>query len=159
MNRTARIVLSLASAASLFAAPSLAQNRDTPYWASIDTTELNMRVGPGRDYKIEWVYEREDLPLKVLRVQEGWRFVRDPDGEEGWVSAALIRDKRPGALVIGEGLVPMRESPADNAALRWNLEPGVTGLLGECEAGWCEFSVDGRAGYVVQDRLWGAGEP
>ena len=159
MSRSKRIVISLASFVSLCAAPVAAQNRDTPYWASIDTTELNMRVGPGRDYQIEWVYEREGLPLKVLRVQEGWRYVRDPDGEEGWVAASLIRDTRPGAFVAGEGLAPMRDSPADSAVLRWNLEPGVVGLLGDCSAGWCELSVGKRVGFVPQSRLWGAGEP
>ena len=158
MIGTPRIVLGAIAAASLVAAPADAQERETPYWASIDTSELNMRVGPGRDYKIEWVYEREKLPLKVLRVQEGWRFVQDPDGTEGWVSAALISAERT-AYVIGEGLAPMRASPADNAALRWNLEVGVIGDLGECEAGWCELSVEGRKGFVAEKRLWGTGEP
>jgi SH3-like domain-containing protein len=43
--------------------------------------------------------------------------------------------------------------------LRWNLEPGVVGKLGDCEAGWCELSVGPRKGWVEQKRLWGAGEP
>lgn len=158
MIKTSAIVLGAFISTSLVAAPATAQERETPYWASINTAELNMRVGPGRDYKIEWVYERHGLPLKVLRVQEGWRFVQDPDGTEGWVTAALISADRT-AYVIGDGLAPMRASPQDDAALRWNLEAGVIGDLGECEAGWCELSVEGRKGFVAQGRLWGAGEP
>ena len=158
MRNHVRILAAAASIASFFAAPSAAQDREVPYWARIGTSELNMRVGPSREYRIEWVYEREGLPLKVVRVQEGWRLVRDPDGEEGWVSAALLDADR-GGLVVGEGLAAMRASPADNAAIRWNLEPGVVGDLGDCEAGWCEFDVEGRSGFVKQDRLWGAGEP
>jgi len=46
-----------------------------------------MRVGPGEDYRINWVYHRAHLPVKVLRVMEGWRLIEDPDGARGWVLA------------------------------------------------------------------------
>jgi len=63
------------------------------------------------------------------------------------------------ALVIGQGAVAMREDTSDDSALRWKVEPGVVGKLGDCEQGWCEFDVKGRKGWVRQDRLWGPGEP
>jgi len=117
-----------------------------------------MRVGPSEDYQIAWVYKREGLPVKVVRLREGWRLVRDPDGAQGWILARLLNPERT-ALVVGEGLAPLRETGTDSAKLRWNLEPGVVGKLGDCDAGWCEFEVAGRKGWVRQSRLWGAGEP
>lgn len=152
-----RLVFALLAAA-LAVTPLPAAARDVPYWASIRAEKLNMRAGPGRDFPIEWVYLREGLPVKVLRVHEGWRLVRDPEGEVGWVNASLLSLDR-GALVTGEGLAAMRDAPGDGARLRWNVEPGVVGRLGDCENGWCEFEVRGRAGFVRQARLWGAGEP
>ena len=134
------------------------QDREVPYWASIRTEKLNMRKGPARDFPIEWVYRREGLPVKVLRVHQGWRLVRDPDGAEGWMNASLLSLER-GALVIGKGLAAMRAAPADNARLKWKLEPGVVGKLGDCEQRWCELDVGGRRGYVRAERLWGAGDP
>ena len=56
---------------TLTATPAGGANRDTPYWATIDVTEANMRVGPSAEYRIEWVYKRKGLPVKVLRVREG----------------------------------------------------------------------------------------
>lgn len=147
-----------AVAALLAAAPLAAQDRAVPYWASIRAERLNMRAGPGRDFPIRWVYKRAGLPLKVIRVHEGWRLVRDPDGAEGWVTRNLLRPER-SALVIGKGLAAIRAGPADSARLRWKAEPGVVGALGDCEAGWCEIDVGGRAGYIRADRLWGAGRP
>lgn len=117
-----------------------------------------MRVGPSRDYPIEWVYRRQGLPVKVIRVQEGWRLVSDPDGDQGWIVARLLDPQRT-ALVIGDGLAPIRENPAAGSLLKWNAEPGVVGKLGKCEQGWCEFDVAGRKGWIEQNRLWGAGEP
>src|SRR3546814_9173992 len=60
-----------------------AQSREVPYWASLRAEVVNMRVGPSQDYRIEWVYRRQGLPVKVVRVVEGWRLVSDPDGEQG----------------------------------------------------------------------------
>lgn len=149
-----RILLSL-SVAFLALAPAKAQQREVPYWATIKATELNMRVGPSREYRIDWVYKRQGLPVKVIRVVDGWRLIQDMDGTQGWVVSSLLSPNR-GGMVTGEELAAIRDAPADNGKLKWNAEPGVVGKLGECEAGWCEFDVDGRAGWVRQKRLWGA---
>ena len=72
--------------------------------------------------------------------------------------ARLLSPDR-GAIVVGDGLAAMRDGPAAGARLKWNVEPGVVGALGDCRDGWCELNVDGHAGWVAADRLWGAGEP
>lgn len=138
--------------------PAAAQDREVPYWASINTEELNMRVGPSMQYRIDWVYRRDGLPLKVIRVVDRWRLVEDSEGTKGWVSSNLLSLKR-GAVVIGEGLAAMRDEPDGSGKLKWNAQPGVVGKLGDCEAGWCEFNVSGRSGWIEQDRIWGVGEP
>ncbi len=140
------------------AAPAAAQNREVPYWATLRAEEVNMRVGPSEAYPIEWVYRRPGLPVKVLRVNQGWRLVEDPDGERGWIVARLLDPDR-GAIVVGDGLAEMRAEPAAGAPVKWRAEPGVVGELGDCEAGWCELAVGGRGGWVRAERLWGAGEP
>ena len=117
-----------------------------------------MRVGPSEAYPITWVYRRQGLPVKVLRVNQGWRFVEDPDGEKGWVVARLL-DPDLGAIVIGEGLADMYAEPESDAKVLWRAEPGVVGALGTCEEGWCRLDVGGRKGWIRQDRLWGAGDP
>lgn len=139
------------------AAPATAQDMETPYWASIRATEVNMRVGPGEDYKINWVFRREQLPLKVLRLKEGWRFVEDPGGAKGWVLARFLTRERT-AIVVGRVNAEMREGSAAGKLL-WRVQPGVVGLLGDCGGGWCAFRVGAMAGQIQQDRLWGAGPP
>jgi len=144
--------------ALVIVAPAAAQDVELPYWASIDTEEANMRVGAGEQFPILWVYKREGLPVRVVRLMQGWRYVEEPDGTTGWISASLLSRQRT-AIVVGEGLAAMREEPSQDASLRWNLEPGVLGALGDCENGWCELDVERHVGWVEQSRLWGAGEP
>ncbi len=148
----------LAIAALLLATGAPAQKPDVPYWASISAPEAYLRVGPSRNYPIDWVYVRPGLPVKVLRVNQGWRYVEDPDGARGWMFSAMLSRKRAG-IVIGDTLAPIRAQPAELGALKWNAEPGVVGSLGECEAGWCEFETGGHAGWIEAARLWGTGNP
>ncbi|MCB2049307.1 MAG: hypothetical protein KDE32_13940 [Novosphingobium sp.] len=143
---------------ALLPAPAMAQGEEVPYWASIRASVVNMRVGPAESYKIDWVYKRVGLPLKVVRRQEGWRLVEDPDGTKGWMLGRFLTLDR-SAIVIGDGPAEMRAEGNENARLRWRLESGVTGKLGDCDDGWCQFDVDGHRGFVREDRLWGAGEP
>jgi SH3-like domain-containing protein len=141
------------------AAPArAADNEEVPYWASLRANEVNLRVGPAETYRIAWVYRREGLPMKVLRRMDGWRLVEDPDGARGWMLARFLTRER-GAIVRGQELAEMREQGANGAKLLWRVEPGVSGKLGDCELGWCRFMVGAHAGYIAQDRLWGAGEP
>ena len=145
-------------AALSLSAPAAAQDREVPYWASLRATEVNMRVGPSEEYEISWVYTRVGLPVKVVRMREGWRLIQDPDGVQGWVVARLLNPERT-ALVFGKGLAAIRDDASDSARLLWNMEPGVVGKLGDCDEGWCEFDAQGHKGWVRQSRLWGAGEP
>jgi SH3-like domain-containing protein len=155
-----RSIFRLAVAALMLAAATAAaaQERDVPYWTSMRVTKANLRVGPSPTYRILWVYQRKGLPLKVLRVQEGWRLVQDPDGARGWLVGRFLSLDRT-AIVKGKGLADMRESADGQSPLRWRLEPGVVGKLGDCDSGWRFFDVGGRTGYVAKDRLWGAGAP
>ncbi len=151
-------ILALSLVVLAWTAPASAQEAEVPYWASIRASEVNMRVGPAEDYRIAWVYRRPQLPLKVLRVKDGWRLVQDPDGAKGWILSRFLTRERT-AYVIGKEPAEMRAA-ADNAAkVNWRLSPGLVGLLGDCEDGWCEFALGPRKGFVRQDRLWGAGEP
>jgi SH3-like domain-containing protein len=148
--------LSFAVLALTITAPLAAQDAKPPFWGSVKSNEVNMRVGPGEAYRIVWVYHRPQLPMKVLRTKEGWWLVQDPDGARGWVLGSLMSQRR-GAIVQGDGPADMREKPDASSKLKWRLEPGVTGRLGECADGWCDFSLPtGHQGYVSQDRLWGA---
>ncbi len=158
MQLISRLIVAFLALVTIPTAAAQAQQREVPYWASLSADEVYMRVGPSERYRIDWVYRRQGLPVKVIRLQQGWRLIEEPDGTQGWVFNQLLSLERH-AIVTGEELAPMRELPETGSRILWNAEPGVIGKLGDCEAGWCQFEVAGKAGWVAQDRLWGSGEP
>ena len=150
-----RRVLLLLSALAV-AVPAQAQDVETPYWASLTADKVNMRVGPARDYRIAWVYKRKLLPLKVLRLHEGWRLVEDPDGARGWMPARFLSRKR--TAIVRDGVAELRERPGAGRVM-WRVEPGVVGKLGKCERGWCRFDARGHEAWIAAKAIWGEGEP
>ena len=157
MRRLFRLVLFPLFALAAAAGPASAEE-DVPYWVSLRADEANMRVGPSEAYPIDWVFQRKGLPLKVVRKMSGWRLVEDPDGARGWIVARFLTLERT-AIVTGKEPAPIRAEPGEGGALLWRAEPGVTGELGKCRDGWCRFTVGEKAGWMAENRLWGAGEP
>ena len=141
----------------IMAIPARAADDDgLPYWASLTADVVNMRVGPARDYKIVWVYKRKLVPLKVIRLHEGWRLVEDPDGARGWVLARFLSRKQ--TAIVQRSTAEMREKPGAGR-LMWRAEPGVVGKVGSCESGWCKFDAAGHSAWIKANAIWGEGKP
>lgn len=137
-------------------APAQAADVATPpYWVTLRKDQTNMRVGPGREYRINWVYVRPGLPMKVLRAMEGWVLVEDPDGARGWVMTQFVA-RKPRMAVVKGGIAEIRGTPDGSGPLLWRAEPGVLAKLGDCASGWCKVDIGGRQGFAAQDHLWGA---
>ena len=152
--RYGAVVLALLGAVS---AAGQAQ-RKPPYWASIAKPEARMRTGPSTEFPVTWVYKRQNLPVKVVAVHSVWRKVQDPDGDQGWLHVRLLSPKQT-AIVIGNDIGALRDLPQANAHISWRVEPGVVGIIDECEKGYCRFESNGRYGYIETARIWGDEEP
>lgn len=147
------LALMLAATAAL--APLRAQDRVLPYWASLRYDKVNMRVGPSAEYPVTWVYLRKGLPVKVVRIREGWRLVEDHEGTQGWVAASQLDPAR-GALVTGAGLAEVVSGPNAASGVKWRAQPGVVAAIKPCKSGWCEVDIAGRKGWMSAARLWGS---
>lgn len=146
--------------------PALAQSAGSasklplPRFVSLKASRVNMRVGPGRDYQIEWLYTKRGLPLEILQEYDNWRKVRDSEGDEGWILQSLLSGDRT-ALVspwkAGEkdALIGLHAAPDRTAPLSAQLEPGVIAEVDYCRGGWCRVTAGSESGHVQQPALWG----
>ena len=157
MKRRAFLLGLIGIAGSIGAAASDAgaqPARETPYWASISSGRAMMRSGPGENFPGQWLYVRADLPIRVLEVYRSWRKIEDPDGTRGWMLVSLLSSTRT-ALVRGSEPAPMHERPDGTSAVSYRAAPGVVGRISQCANGWCRLDVQGRAGFIRTDLIWG----
>lgn len=141
------------------AAPASAQDQPVPYWASIDSGQAMMRTGPARTYPGVWLYQRRDLPVRVLKRHESWRLVEDHEGTRGWFLVALLSSQRT-ALVRGTAPRPVHAKAEQGSRVRYLAQPGAVGRIDQCRSGWCHISFGQREGHMRIADLWGvnAGE-
>jgi SH3-like domain-containing protein len=117
--------------------------------------DVNLRVGPGTRYPIDWVYHRRDLPVEILRELDDWRLVQDQDSVRGWVRAQTLTPRR-GFVVRGAERV-LRSTAAEDGSAVARLKPGVIGRVRSCAAGsiWCEVEVTTYRGFLKRDEMFG----
>lgn len=139
------------------AAPASAQEKQPPYWASIASGQAMTHTGPGRNYPNVWLYQRRDLPVRVVKKYENWRLIQDPDGAQGWMLVTFLSDRRTAIVKQGEPSA-VRAGPYEGAKVAYNAEPGVVGRISKCKEGWCRIEIGNRRGYIAMSDIWGVGE-
>lgn len=127
-----------------------------PRFVSLRSDDVNMRVGPGTQYPIEWVYKRRDLPMEIERQFEVWRWVRDADGIQGWVHEATLMGRR--SFIVQKVDATLRADASDTASAVAILKPGVIGRIRSCKpaSDWCDVQTGSYRGYLRRDQFWGA---
>ena len=126
-----------------------------PRFVSLRSDDVNMRAGPGTRYRIDWVYKRRDLPVEIEREFDVWRWVRDPDGVQGWVHQATLMGRRD--FIVQNADATLRREASDTASPVAILKSGVIGRIRACEAGsaWCEVQTGSYRGFLRRTQFWG----
>ena len=126
-----------------------------PRFASLRSDDVNMRAGPGTRYRIDWVYRRRDLPVEIEREFDVWRWVKDPDGIQGWVNQATLMGRR--NFIVQKTDAALRAEANDTAQTVAILKAGVIGRIRSCEASsdWCNVQTGSYRGYLRRGQVWG----
>src|SRR5579859_155479 len=135
--------------------PSHESGLPLPRFASMKRGEVNLRVGPGVRFPIDWVFTRKDMPVEILAENDVWRQIRDWEGTIGWVLSSQLTGRR---MVIVKGEVgTMRSDQSATAAPVAHIEPGVIGRLIECPVpgDWCRIEVNDLRGWMPRGDVFG----
>ena len=126
---------------------------EVPRFLSLKSDEANMRVGPGNEYPIAWVYRRKGLPLKVIAEYEVWRKVVDHEGTTGWMHTKLLTGRRT-ALITGR-IAKLFNSFEDNSKIVGYAERNVVMELQYCRSQFCRVVHPKLKGWVRREKFWG----
>lgn len=133
-----------------------------PRFVSLKAKKINLRVGPGKDYAVSWLYLKSGLPVEIIQEYDNWRRIRDADGAEGWVFHSMLSGDRsavaaPWMRTKGKDIfVNMRADSRDTGAVVARLQPGVIIKIDQCNGDWCHAEASGAEGWVSQAEIWGA---
>ncbi|MEL7098370.1 MAG: SH3 domain-containing protein [Pseudomonadota bacterium] len=128
-------------------------NLPLPRYVSLKAAEGNVRRGPSLSHRIDWVFKRRAMPLRITAEHGHWRRVEDRDGMGGWVHYSLLSGSR--TVIIEKDMLQLRARPDIAAPVTAALEAGVIARLGKCGPEWCRLRSEGFRGWVPKSRLWG----
>ncbi len=158
MGRLSNLLFALTLSVAL---PAAAQERGPvtnlplPRFVSMKAAEGNVRRGPSRTHRIDWIFKRRDIPLEITAEHGHWRRVRDRDGAGGWMHYSLLSGVR--TVIVEKDMLQLRATPDPKALVNAQLEMGVIARLDECLPDWCDLQVGGYGGWVPKSAIWGVG--
>ncbi|WP_237708056.1 SH3 domain-containing protein, partial [Oceanicola sp. S124] len=124
-----------------------------PRFVSMKSDKANIRRGPSKTHRIDWVFLRRDMPVEVVAEYGHWRQIRDHDGVGGWVHYVLLSGNR--TVLVQEDMLALRFQPSPEARVIARLESGVIADLDKCDPEWCRLEVNGYRGWAPKSALWG----
>jgi SH3-like domain-containing protein len=128
-------------------------NLPLPRYVTLKTNEGNARRGPGLTHRIDWVFTRAGMPLKITAEHGHWRRIEDAEGIGGWVHYSLLSGVR--SVLIKADMQDVLTAARPDGQVAFRAEAGVIARLLECAKDWCRISVDGEKGWVPAAALWG----
>lgn len=129
---TATLISAMASLSCL-PSPSAAADGDKPplpRFVSLRSDRINVRIGPGERYPVEWVYRWPNLPIEIIAEFGNWRKIRDFEGVEGWVHQTMVSGRR--TIIVVGGVRNLYRDRHPQSPVIAALEEGVIGRLLQC---------------------------
>ena len=133
---------------SIFAAELQARQ-----FVSLKSSKINMRVGPGDEFPISWVFLRAGLPMMLVAEFQQWRKLRYLDNTEGWIHQNMISGKNNAIVNSDNALLFKRDSESFPIA---KVEKGVIVRVLEIrENSWIKVDINKLKGWMKKETLWG----
>lgn len=125
------------------------------YYASLRSSETNVRSGPGQNYPIKFTFKLRSIPVRVISEYDNWNEIEDYDGQTGWVTQSLLTKKRTLMVRTDKSFVNMHNKTNEKSRIIFRLENNVIGDHLKCSEGWCGIKIENKKGWVKEDELWG----
>ncbi len=125
---------------------------------SVARKRVNMRSGPGKQYRVRWQLDR-GVPLLVRGTKGNWVKVRDFERDEGWIHGKLL-GRRPHLIVKkiknATQRIDIRNGPGPGYELVGQADSGTVFQTLARKQGWAKVRHrSGLTGWVRREQVWG----
>ena len=124
----------------------------TPKYASIKKEKTYSRHNASFDAPLEWIYQKENLPILIIRERDNWREIRDIDGDISWMHVSMISNKRTFINKEDQNLLKYKDNKNIINAI---VKKGAVGKIINCDEIFCKVKIKNYKGWVEKKYLWG----
>jgi SH3-like domain-containing protein len=125
-----------------------------PRFVSLKSNDVNLRVGPSKNYPKILNYKQKNLPIEIIKEHADWRLIQDIDGNSGWILGSLLKGDRYGIII----------SNSNEESKLFNFPKGnQIGIIGKnniikikkCLTQWCLIQYKKNKGWIKKENIWG----
>ena len=120
---------------------------------SLKNNEVNVRIGPSKEYPIKFTYKKKYLPIKIIDKSDTWRKVSDFENNSGWIHISQLSKKKTAINIKKKSLMYKKSTIYSKPIAK--LEIGRLVLIKKCKIKWCKISSGGFSGWIFKSSLWG----
>ena len=122
------------------------------YYLMLKNSKVNVRMGPGLDYPVKFIFKKKYLPLKVIDQKENFRKVIDHKKNSGWIHISQL--KKVNSVIVLSNRILFKK-PTFNSKPIANIESGKLFVIENCKKDWCEVSSQNYSGWINMNDVWG----
>ena len=122
------------------------------YYLMLKNSKVNVRMGPGLDYPVKFIYKKKYLPVKVIDKKENFRKIIDHKKNSGWIHISQL--KKVNSIIVLSNRILFKK-PSFNSRPIANIDSGRLLVLKKCKKDWCEVSSQNYKGWINMDDVWG----
>ena len=122
------------------------------FFLMLKNSKVNVRMGPGMDYPIKFIYKKKYLPVKIIDKKDNFRKIIDHKKNSGWIHWTQLK-KINSLLVLSDRI--LFEKPTYNSRPLANIRSGRLFVFEKCKKNWCEVSSQSYSGWITTENVWG----
>ena len=135
-----------------FSKGALAENN---YFLMLKNNKVNVRYGPDLNSPIKYIYNKKNLPIKVIDKKENFRRIIDIKNNSGWIHTSQLRKNKSFILLEDQILF---SKPTKYSKPIAKVSMGRLLLIKKCKLKWCKIRTESYTGWIKSEKVWGTFE-
>ena len=122
------------------------------YYLILKNNKVNVRIGPGFNYQIKYIYKKKNLPIKVIDKKENFRRIIDFKKNSGWIHISQLK-KAKSLILLKDQILFSKPTRYSKPIIK--ISKGRLLLVKKCKKKWCKVKTEDYLGWITTSNIWG----
>ena len=119
---------------------------------SLKKNKVNVRYGPSFESPVKFIYNKIDLPIKLIDKKENWRRILDVKNNSGWIHSSQL--KQINSIITLSDKILFKKPTIFSKPIA-KIKKGRVLIIQNCQTNWCKIKTNHIKGWIQRKNLWG----
>ena len=119
---------------------------------SLKKNKVNVRYGPSFESPVKFIYNKIDLPIKLIDKKENWRRILDVKNNSGWIHSSQLKPIN-SIITLSDKILFKRPTIFSKPIAK--VKKGRVLIIQNCQTNWCKIKTNNIKGWIQRKNLWG----